>query len=101
MMVEWLPEPDPQGGKLSPGRAGWLPVGEAQHQQAGLLLLCPVPHDNPLARVKKVLKKNKDFKLYYSSNQTEALIEFNQIFKYTYFQLTITDITTTFVSKYI
>ena len=55
MIVEWLPDSDPQGGQLSPGGAGGLPVGVAQHQQAGLLLLCPVPHDNPLARVKKLL----------------------------------------------
>ena len=68
-MVEWLPHPDPQGSQLSSGGAGRLSVGVAQHQQTGLLLLCPVPHDwdcdNQLARVNKVLEKTTDFKLYF------------------------------------
>ena len=46
MMVEWLPDPDTQGGQVSSGGAGRLPVGGAQHQQAGLLLVSPVSRDN-------------------------------------------------------
>ena len=45
VMVEWLPDPDPQGGQLSSGGAGRLSVGVAQHQETGLLLLSTVPHD--------------------------------------------------------
>ena len=46
MMVEWLPDPDTQGGEVSSGRVGRLPVGGAQHQQAGLLLVSPVSRDS-------------------------------------------------------
>ena len=46
MMVEWLPDPDTQGGQVSSGGAGRLPVGGAQHQQAGLLLVSPVSRDS-------------------------------------------------------
>ena len=84
--VEWLPDPDPQGGEVSSGGAGRLPVGRAQHQQAGLLLVSPVPH----VRCQMILGYNStgsgpsltlskgrgeiDFQLSYSSNQTDNLI---------------------------
>ena len=69
-MVEWLPNPDPQGVQLSSGGAGRLSVGVAQHQETGLLLLSTVPHDkwscdNQLTQVNKVLEKKTDFKLYF------------------------------------
>lgn len=44
VMVEWLPDSDPQGREVSPAGAGRLLVGVAQHQEAGLLLVSAVPH---------------------------------------------------------
>ena len=44
MMIERFLDPDAKGGEVRLGGPGRLLVGGAQDEEAGLLLVCQVPH---------------------------------------------------------